>query len=127
MVENWAQRSQLQKRRISCKSKRFKPNACRVKGTKQSLKLHKQKSDSPCIPGLNYNYRGELIWVSRGCETNFETKYDPGGSVTKPVPWSSCDKKRKISCSSKCNGRQTCTVDGPIAPLRLRKTKSNSP
>ena len=123
----WNQQSQVQKRRVSCKSKRFKPNTCRVKGTIQSLKLRRQKSDSPCTLGVSYGYRGESIWVSQGCEANFEVEYKPGSSVTKPAPWGSRDKKRKVSCSSKRNKRQTCRVDGPIDSFQLRKKKSTSP
>ena len=119
--------SQIQKRRLNCKSKRFKPNTCRVAGAIQSLKLRKQKSESACTLGISYGYRGESIWVSQGCEANFEVEYKPGASVSKPEPWGSRDKKRKVSCSSKRNKRRTCSVDGPIDSLRLRKTKSNSP
>jgi hypothetical protein len=116
-----------QKKRLSCKSKGFKPDTCRVEGAIYSLKLRKQKSDSPCRLGESYGYRGESVWVSNGCEAEFEVEYEPGNSDSKPISWGSRDKKKKVTCESKRNKHRTCSVGGPIESLQLRKQKSGSP
>ena len=123
----WNQQSRPEKRRISCKSKKFKPNTCRVEGEIRSLKLRKQKSESPCTFGVSYGYRGESVWVSDGCEASFEVEYDPGSSGATTTPRWGRNRKRKIKCESKKNKWRTCRVDGPIESLQLHKQKSNSP
>ncbi len=121
------QKGGREKRRISCKSKSFKPNTCRVAGRIHSLKLRKQKSESPCTFGVSYGYRGESVWVSDGCEGSFEVEYKPGGSVSNTTPLWGRDRKRKVNCKSKNNKWRTCRVGGPIESLRMHKQKSNSP
>jgi hypothetical protein len=113
--------------RMSCKSKSFTPTTCRVGGRILSLKLRKQKSTSPCTFGTTYGYRGESVWVSDGCEADFEVNFEPGDSSSAPpVFGGSGNRKKDVSCESKNYKYRTCGVDGLIEYLQLSKQKSSA-
>ena len=117
------------RQRISCKSRDFKPKTCRADGPIQSLRLHKQKSNSPCILGETFGYRGASIWVTEGCSGEFDVvsvAASESAADTSPF-FGGGTKKEKVKCRSKDFKLKTCRVDGPIETLRVSKQKSNSP
>ena len=116
-----------EKLRISCKSKSFQPTTCRVGGRIYSLELRKQKSSSPCRLGSTYGYSGESVWVSDGCEADFEVDFQPGDTSSgPPILGGGANRKKKVSCESKDYKYRTCRVDGPIESLRLSHQKSSA-
>jgi hypothetical protein len=58
---------------ISCKSKGFKPNWCRLPHGGR-VRLERRLSDSPCIEYRTWGVDGGGIWVDRGCAGVFSIR-----------------------------------------------------
>jgi hypothetical protein len=104
--------------KVSCESIDYRKNWCRV-DTRGGVRLHKQKSKSPCIRGRTWGYNRNGIWVDHGCRAKFEIgrcKWGPG-----------CGSRRRIiSCKSNHMRRNWCHVD-TRGGVRLHRQKSKSP
>lgn len=68
---------------ITCESRNYQQDFCETGGTIVGATMVQQRSRTPCIQGRNWGWRANGIWVSGGCEADFEiqTAYRPG-----PVP-----------------------------------------
>lgn len=68
---------------ISCESRDYRQEFCPSADTIVSASVARQKSRTPCVQGQNWGWRANGVWVSGGCEADFEiqTSYRPG-----PVP-----------------------------------------
>jgi hypothetical protein len=58
---------------VSCDSTFYRKNFCRV-DTRGGVRLHKQKSDSPCIKGKTWGFNRFGIWVDCGCRAKFKVR-----------------------------------------------------
>lgn len=67
--------NQQSKRRVTCKSDNYQPNRCSVGGPILEIRLRKNKSRAPCTDGASYGFLGDEIWVTDGCEGEFEVFY----------------------------------------------------
>lgn len=56
---------------VSCSSRDERPRYCNV-DTRGGVRLVRQESRSPCIPGRTWGHDRRGIWVSRGCRARFE-------------------------------------------------------
>jgi len=65
---------------VRCESPDFRDNYCPV-DTRGGVRLARQRSRAPCIEGETWGYDRRGIWVSGGCEGEFELglAYDGGG------------------------------------------------
>jgi Protein of unknown function (DUF3011) len=68
---------------ITCESRNYQQDFCESGDTIVGATMARQKSRTPCVQGRNWGWRANGIWVSGGCEADFEiqTSYRPG-----PVP-----------------------------------------
>jgi len=57
---------------IYCASDNGRRNYCGV-DTRGGVRLVRQRSDSPCIPGRTWGFDRRGIWVDRGCRADFVT------------------------------------------------------
>ena len=65
---------------ITCESRDYQQDFCPTPTTIVGATMVRQKSRTPCIEGRNWGWRANGIWVSGGCEADFEirTSYRPG-------------------------------------------------
>lgn len=67
-------------RLITCESRNYQQDFCSSGETIVSAAVARQRSRTPCVLGQNWGWRANGIWVSGGCEADFEiqTSYRPG-------------------------------------------------
>ncbi len=65
---------------ITCESRNYQQDFCSTPDTVVSATLVRQRSRTPCVQGRNWGWRANGIWVSGGCEADFQiqTSYRPG-------------------------------------------------
>jgi hypothetical protein len=65
--------------RMSCDSRNFQYEFCRVPARVYSAELIRQKSQSACIVGRTWGWREDGLWVNNGCQGEFrvQTAYQP--------------------------------------------------
>lgn len=70
---------------VSCESRNYQYEFCTVPDTIVHAQIVAQRSQSACIEGRTWGWRGNGIWVSGGCEGEFQyrTSYAP---VAAPPP-----------------------------------------
>ncbi len=73
--------------------------SCPVRLRGAPVRLLRQRSALPCREGRTWGVRRNEVWVSRGCDGDFEIGNEQGGFVD--VPW-------LVSCESKGSLRRTC-------------------
>jgi hypothetical protein len=65
---------------ITCESRDYRQEFCDIPDGVESVTLARQRSRAPCVLNQTWGWRGNGIWVSQGCEGDFEvvTGYRPG-------------------------------------------------
>ncbi|HSR53296.1 MAG TPA: DUF3011 domain-containing protein [Acidobacteriota bacterium] len=132
----------LDTREVRCKSEDYRYRECRVGGPIVRVRVEDRKSSAACRPGHSYGYRGNVLWVNRGCDAEFEVTYrsrgsfgNPGGGrfppqnpyPNNPHPNRGFDLERvDIECKSKDYRRENCRVSGRIDRVELRDTDSDA-
>jgi hypothetical protein len=58
-------------RRVTCQSQDERYNFCRVGGSIRQAEVYRQMSDNRCRYNYSWGYRGDGIWVDRGCRAEF--------------------------------------------------------
>lgn len=56
--------------RVHLASKDYRRSSKKVEN--RGVRLVKRQSKSPCVQGRSWGYNRNTIWVSRGCEADFE-------------------------------------------------------
>lgn len=93
--------SRLVRRVIRCESN-GRPQSCPVTLRGVPVRLLKQQSALPCREGFSWGVKRNEIWVSRGCQGEFEVgAVDGSGFVDVP---------RQVVCESKRKLRRECGV-----------------
>jgi hypothetical protein len=64
-------------KRVTCGSKNYRLTECGVGGVITGLTLRRTKSRAPCEEGATYGFNLEGVWVTQGCEAEFEVTYVP--------------------------------------------------
>ncbi|HVF65373.1 MAG TPA: DUF3011 domain-containing protein [Casimicrobiaceae bacterium] len=59
---------------ITCESRNYQQDFCNTDFNIVSANLVRQKSRTPCVEGRNWGWRSNGIWVSGGCEGDFEVR-----------------------------------------------------
>jgi len=122
-------RRDTEKVRFNCKSEDYNLGVCYVAGPIIDLRLRKTKSRASCTSNDSYGYRGDFVWVDKGCEGEFEVTFRPDSRFGSS-DWeyqNSGPKKRNLTCKSDNFRRERCDVGGIISTIRLKKTKSRAP
>ena len=74
----WEYSTSGPKRRTrTCKSDNYRRERCDVGGIISTLRLKKTKSRAPCSADSTYGFEFDEIWVTDGCEGEFEITYFP--------------------------------------------------
>lgn len=92
--------------------------ACPVILRGAPVRLLRQRSVWPCKEGRSWGTRRNEIWVSRGCDGEFEVGAEDGSGFV--------DMPRTLTCESKSRSRRMCGVSVERS-VRLRKQISGSP
>ncbi|MEA9758213.1 DUF3011 domain-containing protein [Xanthomonas campestris pv. raphani] len=92
--------------------------ACPVILRGAPVRLLRQRSVWPCKEGRSWGTRRNEIWVSRGCDGEFEVGAEDGSGFV--------DMPRTLTCESKSRSRRMCGVSVE-RNVRLRKQISGSP
>ena len=71
---------------VSCESRDYRQEFCYTDFSIVGAAMVRQKSRTPCIQGQNWGWRPNGIWVSGGCDADFEvrTSYRPGPGPVGP-------------------------------------------
>ncbi len=70
-------KSDPKKKSLTCKSDNYRRERCEVGGIISTIRLKKTKSRALCKADSTYGYRFDEIWVTDGCEGEFEVIYFP--------------------------------------------------
>ena len=104
--------------RIDCDSRDNRYQFCDVNQRVLRADLVQQKSQTPCVLGRNWGWRGEGVWVNDGCRAEFvvQTAYGP---VPPPGP-------ALVHCES-YEYRYNFCATGPIRNAQLVEQTSRAP
>ena len=111
------QSTRLTRRVVRCESK-GRVEVCPVVLRGAPVRLLRQQSVLPCREGRSWGYGRNEIWVSRGCQGQFEVGAEDGSGFV--------DVPRRITCESKGELRRECGVS-VIHRVTLLKQLSNAP
>lgn len=89
------------RRVVRCES-RGRVEVCPVQLRGAPVRLLRQQSVLPCREGRSWGYGRNEIWVSRGCQGQFEVAAEDGSGFV--------DVPRKVVCESKGGHRRECGV-----------------
>lgn len=103
---------------VRCSSDKFGRTDCRINGTVRSVTVQRQRSQARCQEGVSFGYRGNIVWVDKGCDADFEVRFLPRSE----------DRSRTVrfTCKSDKFGLGVCYTPGPILDLRLVQRKSRA-
>jgi len=62
---------------LTCKSDQFREGVCKAGGEISGLRVLKTRSRAKCTENKTYGFRKDEIWVTEGCEADFEVLYFP--------------------------------------------------
>ncbi|HVE51697.1 MAG TPA: DUF3011 domain-containing protein [Casimicrobiaceae bacterium] len=57
---------------ITCESRDYRQEFCQIPDGVDNVTMVRQRSRAPCVQGQSWGWRGNGIWVSNGCEADFE-------------------------------------------------------
>jgi hypothetical protein len=119
---------------VTCASEDMHRQYCEA-GPNNGIRLIRQRSESRCEMGRSYGFRGNQIWVDRGCRADFEVtpRYVGRGRDHDGYPdrnrgrdWDRSGLSSQIVyCSSDNMRRNYCNI-GPHGQVRLVRQRSES-
>lgn len=104
--------------RLVCKSSDYRRRYCPADIAYGSAALVRQRSSAPCIYGRTWAYDGRGVWVSDGCEGEFEVGYQDDR-------FEPAAGRRWVRCESRDYRQATCGVAG--GTVRLARQISRAP
>ncbi len=69
--------SGAQSKSLICKSDRFQEGRCNAGGMISAISLKTTRSRAACTPNSTFGYNFDEVWVTKGCEGEFEVLYFP--------------------------------------------------
>lgn len=105
--------------RIDCDSRDRGYQFCDVNQRVLRADLVQQKSQTPCVLGRNWGWRGEGVWVNDGCRAEFVVQTAYGPVVPPPGPGF-------VHCESQEYRYNFCAT-GPIRNAQLVEQVSRAP
>ena len=105
------------RRVLRCESS-GRPQSCPVILRGAPVRLLRQLSSMPCREGHSWGVKRNEVWVTRGCQGDFEVGAADGGGFL--------DAPRTLVCESKSRQRRFCGA-GISKDARLVKQLSGSP
>jgi len=132
---------------ITCKSNNYNYKHCQVKSKVSHASVYKQRSNTECRKGRNWDYDRGGIWVDEGCSADFLVETDGNGSnnnnnnqsnsnnnsggetmygmkITRDIKRNSNDYKSYISGSLQLCARQ-CANDNRCQSFNYGKAKKD--
>lgn len=114
-AEQPAPGQRLVRRMVRCES-RGRTVTCPVLLRGAPVRLIRQQSLLPCREGRTWGYGRNEIWVSRGCQGQFEVGAEDGSGFV--------DVPRQVTCESKSEMRRECGVSVERRVTLLRQLSS---
>jgi hypothetical protein len=102
---------------VSCDSRDYRYEFCYVAPRVLRADLVRQKSQTPCVLGRNWGWRGDGVWVNEGCAADFVVRTDYG-----PVP---TPGPGLVHCESSGYRYNFCAT-GPIRDAQLVEQTSRA-
>ncbi len=106
--------------RMVCESRNYQYQFCAVSDNVSQATLVSQRSRSPCVEQQSWGWDRRGVWVSRGCEAEFELV------TSRPPPPAPLPGAGIVSCESRNYQYEFCGVSGVISASLVRQ-KSRSP
>lgn len=106
----------VSRRVVRCES-RGRTEECPVLLRGAPVRLLRQQSVMPCKEGRTWGYGRNQVWVSRGCQGQFEVGAEDGSGFV--------DVPRRLTCESKSNLRRECgvTVERKVTLVKQLSSK----
>jgi hypothetical protein len=89
--------------RVTCESQNGSFKICQA-NTWGDVRMVRQLSQSPCVPGRTWGYQADQIWVGNGCRAEFELGYGGGNGGG----WN--NGNRIVTCESNDGNYSRCHV-----------------
>src|SRR4029077_6363373 len=89
--------------RVTCESQNGSFKICQA-NTWGDVRMVRQLSQSPCVPGRTWGYQADQIWVGNGCRAEFELGYGGGNGGG----WN--NGSRIVKCESNDGDYSRCHV-----------------
>ncbi len=104
---------------ITCESRNYQQDFCASSAPIVSATMVRQRSQTPCVRGQNWGWRANGIWVSGGCEADFQIQ-------TSQRSGPSTGGGGLVACESREYGYNLCPT-GPIRNAQLVRQISQAP
>jgi hypothetical protein len=88
---------------IACESRNYQYAFCRAPMTIASVALLRQRSGAQCVEGRTWGWRADGVWVSGGCEGEFELR-----PAQAPGPVGPAARQGLLVCESRDGGYTFC-------------------
>ena len=107
---------------VRCESRNNRYNECRV-GRWRGAELVRQHSNADCIEGTSWGFRGDTIWVDRGCAGDFAQGYG-GGHGNQGGGYGG---GQIVRCKSRGYEPNYCPADARRSGVYIERQVSKSP
>jgi hypothetical protein len=107
---------------INCASRNYQQEFCPT-GPINGAMLVQQRSQAPCVQGQTWGVRGDGIWVSGGCEGDFQVQ---AGGYYAPAPLPAPTRPGLFVCESRNYGYNVCST-GRVSRAQLVRQISQAP
>lgn len=121
-----AQTTQLaaESRRILCGTTTDEQVTCKTDGYAIDVRMTRDLNGGRCRRGTNWGFTDSFIWANRRCRAEFEITYHRTGGPTAPSPRPPAATRRRITCGTTIDKRDTCNTEGYATHVRLLRDLS---
>ena len=102
---------------VTCESRDYRQEFCPVEDV-GNVTLARQRSRAPCVFNQSWGYRGNGVWVSNGCEADFEVSFRRAGPPPRAVGHVVCESE---------NYRYNFCATGRLRDAQLVDQRSQAP
>ncbi len=107
---------------INCASRNYQQEFCPT-GLINGATLVQQRSQAPCVQGQTWGVRADGIWVSGGCEGDFQVQ---AGGYYAPAPLPAPTRPGLFVCESRNYAYNVCST-GRVSSAQLVRQLSQAP
>jgi hypothetical protein len=116
---------------VRCESRNNRYNECHV-GRWRGAELVRQHSNADCIEGVSWGFRGDTIWVDRGCAADFAQGYGGGYGNGNGYGYGNHDSRpssggQVLRCKSRGYEPNYCQADSRRSGVYIERQISKSP
>jgi hypothetical protein len=116
---------------VTCESRDYRQQLCPLPVAVTRVQLVAQRSQAPCIEGRTWGWRPDGIWVTGGCEADFQVHAAQAPAIVAPQPAQppivvAPPGQQLLYCESREYGYSVCPT-GPLRVARLVNQRSQAP